>query len=273
MMAESDSGVAAGRARTDRIASGVRSGPVTGRFGTDGPLGWTVLLLCATLGSLAILTGIPWLAPLLQALPAWWVLLGDLRRGRPARGAARMLVWALVASITVIEISMRNPESAAIGVFRGAAYRDEMFAWIRTGVGAESDPRQFIPQHALHFALVLGLSFVSAGLAGLLLGTLLLNYMNYYVGALVHAAASPALASLAGWPPWSVLRVIGFVFGAVAAAHLLLGRVLRRTPWDPAAARRLIGLCTGLVLADIAIKAVLAPWWRSLLARALGTQP
>ena len=62
--------------------------------------------------------------------------------------------------------------------------------------------------------------------------------MNFYVGSLVHAAASPALAGLAGWPPWSMLRVAGFVVGAVAAAHLLLGRVLHRAPWNPRVARR-----------------------------------
>jgi hypothetical protein len=246
-----------------------RDQPVPGW--TDGPRGWVLLFLSATLGGLAILTGIRWLAPLLQALPAWWVLLGDLKQGHPARGAVRMLVWAALTSLVVIEVSMHAPTAAALGVWRGAAYRDEMFTWIRTGIGAESDPARFIPQHAVHYALVLGLSFSSAGLAGLLLGTVLLNYMNYYVGSLVHVAASPALASLAGWPPWSILRVAGFIAGAVAAAHLLLGRVLHRAPWSPQFARRTIVTSLGLVLADIAVKALLAERWRVLLARALGS--
>lgn len=244
---------------------------ILARRGTDGLRGWTILFLSATLGSLAILTGVRWLAPALQAVPAWWVLLGDLKHGRPARGAARMLAWALLVSLVVIEISRQAPAAAAPGVIRGVAYRDEMFAWIRTGIGAESDPARFIPQHALHFALVLGLSFVSAGLAGLLLGTVLLNYMNFYVGSLVGAAASPALAGLIGWPPWSILRVAGFIIGAVAAAQLLLGRVLRRAPWNPRSARRMIAASLGLVLADIVVKALLAPHWRHALARALGS--
>lgn len=235
------------------------------------PRSWVLLLLSATLGSLAILTGIRWLAPLLQALPAWWVLLRDLRQGRPARGAVHMLAWALLASLVVIEISRQAPAETAPGVFRGAAYRDEMFAWIRTGIGAESDPARFIPQHAAHYALVLGLSLASAGLAGLLLGTVLLNYMNFYVGSLVHAAASPVLASLTGWPPWSILRVAGFIVGAVAAAHLLLGRVLHRAPWNARVAGRMFAASLGLVLADIAVKALLAPHWRILLARVLGS--
>lgn len=243
--------------------------PVPG--GTAGPRGWVLLFLSATLGSLAILTGVRWLAPLLQAIPAWWVLLGDLKQGRPVWGAARMLAWALLTSLVVIEISMHAPATAAPGVLRGAAYRDEMFGWIRTGIGAESDPARFIPQHALHYALVLSLSFASAGLAGLLLGTVLLNYMSFYVGSLVHAAASPTLAGLVGWPPWSILRVAGFIVGAVAAAHLLLGPVLHRAPWNSQVARRMIAASLGLVLADIAVKALLAEHWRVLLARTLGS--
>jgi hypothetical protein len=238
--------------------------------GTGNPRGWLLVVLSATLGSLAILTPFRWLPPLLQALPAWWVLLGDLKQGRPARGAFRMLAWALLVSLTVIAISLSAPGTAERGVIRGAAYRDEMFSWIRTGIGAESDPSRFLPEHALHYAAVLGLSFATAGTAGLLLGTVLLNYMNFYVGSLIHASGTPVAAILVGWPPWSVLRVAGFILGAVAATHLVLGRVLRRVPWDPRGATRMILASLGLVLADAAVKAVLAPHWRILLARALG---
>jgi hypothetical protein len=251
--------------RSPRLPGGGHHGPAE----TNGPRGWILLLLAASLGSLSILTGSRWLPPLLQAIPAWWVLLGDLRQGRPVRGAVRMLAWAVLASLTVIGISIHAPAAAEHSILRGAAYREEMFAWIRTGVGAESDPRRFIPQHALHYALVLGLSFASAGLAGLLLGTALLNYMNFYVGSLISAAASPQTAILLGWPPWSVLLVVGFILGAVAAAHLLLGRVLRRAPWNPHGARRMLMASLGLVLADITVKALLAPYWRVLLGRAL----
>lgn len=242
-----------------------------GLAGTTGSRGWLLVILSATLGSLAILTPVRWLAPPLQALPAWWVLLGDLKRGHPVRGAARMLIWALLMSLTVIALSLFAPEAAEQGVIRGAAYREEMFSWIRTGVGAESDPSRFLPQHALHYAAVLGLSFASAGMAGLLLGTVLLNYMNFYVGSLVHEAVSPGTAILIGWPPWSVLRVAGFILGAVAAADLLLGRALRGAPWDPRVAGRMLLASLGFVLADVTVKAVLAPHWRILLARALGS--
>lgn len=61
----------------------------------------------------------------------------------------------------------------------------------------------------------------------------------------------------------------GFIVGAVAATQLLLGRVLHRAPWNPQVARRTIVAGLGLVLADIAVKALPAERRRVLLARAL----
>jgi len=241
---------------------------------TDGARGVFLAAALGLAGGTAVLIGplggwARYAVPLLQAIPGWLLLLDALRHGRPWRGALLMLVWSLGATLTVIELTIHAGGAVEPGVLRGESYRQEMFDWIRTGVGAESDPSLFLPQHLRHFGLTIGLSFATAGLAGLAAGTVLLNYMNYYVGALVAVAADPAAASLWGWPVWSVLRVIGFTFGATAAAHLLLGPVLRKAPWEARTAVRMAAASLALVVADLVVKAVLSPHWRLLLSAAL----
>lgn len=249
--------------------SGSRSLESTVEALTSGIRAWMWLVFAAAAGSATVFAGVPLIVPLAQAALAWPVLWIDLRRGRPAAAVAHMVVWAVLVSVIMVEISIHAPDAAAAGVLAGISYRDEMFRFIRTGQGPEGDPRQFIPQHILHYTVTLGASMASVGFLGLTLGCVLLNYMNYYVGALVIEGTRPVLGSLFGWPVWSILRVIGFICGSVAAADLFLARVLRRAPWDPAAVRKLFLWSAGLFLADIAVKALFAEHWRGVLERAL----
>ncbi len=230
---------------------------------------WIWLALSAAGGGAAIFLRLPILVPVIQAALVWPVLWIDLRRGRPGTAVGHMLAWALMASIVVIEISIHAPEAAAEGILAGSSYRDEMFRFIRTGRGPEGEPSEFIQQHFLHYALTLVASLMTVGFAGLALGCVLLNYMNFYVGTLVLEGARPVLGTLFGWPVWSILRVIGFVCGSIAAADFLLARILRRAPWNPENVRRLFLWSIGLFLADIVLKAVLAEHWRGVLERAL----
>lgn len=233
---------------------------------------WLYLFLASAGGAALVLVPLPWAVPVLQALLAYPVLRRDLRESRPWSGVFHMLLWALLLSVMVILLTLLLPARVEMGVLRGAAYREEMFTWIRTGVGAESTPGLFIPQHAGHYALTLLLSMASAGLAGLALGAVLLNYMNFYVGSLIGEAVRPGLAAIFGWPVWSLVRVAGFVVGSVAVAQITVSSLrARRFSWSPEI-RRMLVLSLALVVADIAIKAALAPTWRRILARAFLSQ-
>jgi len=231
---------------------------------------WLYLLLVSLLGVAAMMSRLPVLVLILQAGSAWVLLALDLRAGAIGSAALHMLGWAVVTSVLTIAFTVYFPAQAAAGIFHGVAYREEMFRFIRAGVGAEGDPRLFIPEHCLHYGLTLALSFLTAGLAGLALGAILLNYMNFYVGELIRAAVHPALAAAFGWPVWSMLRVTGFVLGAVAVAHLMVARVLRRSPWQGAKMRKMLLWSVGLFLADMLVKGFLAPHWRKILLHALG---
>jgi hypothetical protein len=190
-----------------------------------------------------------------------------------------MVFWAACQSLSVILLVQAAPDSAAAAIFRGESYRDEMFRWIQTGVGKEGDWRLFLPQHALHYGIFLVLSALTAGAAGLTLGTVLLNYMSFYVGSLFLAdtAGDHTLRLiLMGWPIWSIARVIGFIAGAIAAADLTLAVIarLRDRPrrW-PGRSSFYLSLSLSLVILDLLLKGLLAPHWRLMLVDAIVRAP
>ncbi|MDJ0679079.1 MAG: hypothetical protein QNJ18_04365 [Xenococcaceae cyanobacterium MO_167.B52] len=201
-----------------------------------------------------------------------------------------VLWWAICQSLAVAGATVLAPERATEVVLNGAIYTEDMFHWIRTGEGSEGSLQLFLPLHLREYALFSLLSLVTLGSAALILGTYLLNYMNFYVGQLVYQSSNPWLAALVGWPPWSILRVVGYIATGLAltALALNLGHYFSRKfpqldevqagEWfSPGLSRRstlkfphqyfLVGL--GFLLGDLLVKATLAPIWQQLLQIAL----
>jgi hypothetical protein len=180
-------------------------------------------------------------------------------------------VWAVFQSLALCYATVLFPDRAAEVVLRGPAYAEEMLHWVRSGEGPEGSPRLYLPIHLRHFLAFGALSAISVGALALAMGTVLLNYMNFYVVELVRASAEPSLAVVFGWPVWAVLRVVGFVGTGVATAAAGLGmyqRISGKTKRVRFPAR-LFALGLGLVVVDALLKAVLAPAWRGILLRAL----
>ena len=237
---------------------------------------WTALWLAAAplaANGLGFALGLAWLLPVLGAGVAFPVFLDRVRAGRFTGAFGWMLFWVVFQSAAVIALMTAFPERAAHAVHRGPEYAAEMLHWVRTGVGAEGSPRLFLPVHAAHFAAFCALTALTAGAAGLVLGTWLLNYMNYYVVTLTLESADPLTAALMGWHPWAVLRVVGYIATATALAAVTVRRVRRRRGGRDPHALPLGLLATGFVLVviDAIVKALLAPAWREGLLRALGT--
>lgn len=205
------------------------------------------------LGNLALL-------PALQLALAYPLFLVGIRAGRLGRTVGLFLLWAVAASVPVVLSARADPAGVEPLVLNGAEYRDEMFRWIRTGVGAESDPARFLPQHALHFVLFAALSFLTFGAAGLAMGCVLLNYMNFYVGALLAEAAHPAAIAPFAWPVYAAIRVAGYVTCAAALSRLSFPSV-RKDPSERRRALRALAIGVGLVLLDALLKAAVAPWY------------
>ncbi len=101
------------------------------------------------------------------------------------------------------------------------------------------------------------------------LGAVLVGYMSYYVGALAAAGSEPWLAFMFGWPPWAILRVAAYIMLGVALARPLLSAVGRHTIPSPPARRWYI-TCAALLLLDVILKGLLAPFWAVLLRPCLG---
>jgi hypothetical protein len=228
-------------------------------------------IVLATVASYAIawIVNVPILVPLLNTAASFPFMVLALRRGRVGLAVTRMLLWALAMGVCATLLSYARPAETDRLFLRGAAYRTEMFAWVMTGRGAESTPAEFIPQQATHAVLFSTLAIATGGVAAMPMGAVLMNYMGHYVGTLAGASARPALTMMLGWHPWAVIRVISFVVIGVVLAAPLLSRVWK-FEMDWVTSRRLLVWAGAGLLADIALKAALAPAWQRLLLRVVG---
>jgi len=235
-----------------------------------------VLVLTAPLAVwLGIQVGQPVLMPILTALPAMLVFADRILADRLGAALGLTVIWATASSASVVLHTQWNPAGAEAAIWRGAAYREEMFTWIRTGIGPEGSPRLFLPQHALHYGVFMVLSALTAGLGGLILGALLLNYMSFYVGSLFlndQGSDSSWTLALMGWPIWSIIRVLGFIAGGVAMAWLFrtaIRRLKDKPDRWPGPASHYFSLSLALVILDALLKALLAGHWQITLQKAL----
>jgi hypothetical protein len=208
-----------------------------------------------------LLLGQPWLLPALNTLPAYVAMVARLRAADRRGAIVTVLVWAAGLAVFGTVSFALWPSRVDAVVLNGPAYRDEMFAWICTGFGREGDVRLFLPQHALHLLAFALLSLATASALSILMGAVLMNYMAFYVASLARAGAPLASVVLLGWQPWAIARVAAFcVLGAVLAEPLL-ARVLGYRHPGLLVARRWLLLAAAGILADVALKALLAPLW------------
>jgi hypothetical protein len=228
-----------------------------------------LLLLTIASYPVGLALGLRWLLPLLNAAPAWAVMAALLLRGDRRGAVLAMLAWAATLAVCGTASFALWPRPVDGLVIHGPAYRDEMFAWIRSGIGAESSPRRFVPQHATHLALFVASSLATASLASIAMGAVLMNYMSFYVASLARAGAPAWAVVFLGWQPWALCRVAAFAtLGAVLAEPMLL-RVFRRPYPGLRAARPYLVAAAVALVADVMLKAALAPSWGLWLRRVL----
>jgi hypothetical protein len=205
-----------------------------------------------------------WVLPFLNTLFVYPLYMQSVSSGKLKRAFLHMMVWTIFMSLTMLTLVNVAPERTGAHVLHGPAYRDEMLTWVRTGVGAESHPSQFIPIHLLHFSVFSILSLLTAGFAGLLFGAIQLNYMNFYVGNLIHDSHFAWQAIFMGWQIYAIVRVVGFITIAIALSHLFFVFVKKKKLNRELVNRYLIG-GVSLVVLDILLKASLAPDWQKIL--------
>jgi len=227
-------------------------------------LGLIVVLLAVLSYPLGLTLGVPALLPVLNAAPAYAAMVILLRRGEVRRAVVVMLVWAATLAVAgTLTFAAWSPPPGAL-ILHGPEYRDEMFAWIRTGAGTEGSPRAFIPQHALHLGAFVALSLLTASALSITMGAVLMNYMDFYVASLARTGAPTWAVVLLGWQPWAVARVAAFSTLGVVLAQPLLKRIAPGVA--PArASRPFVIAAASLLLVDVFLKTLLAPTWGRIL--------
>ena len=228
-----------------------------------------IVVVTAVSYALGWAIGVPLLVPVFNTLAAFPFMVAALSRGDVRLAVARMLVWALALGVCATLLSYAQPWRTDSLFLRAASYRVEMFQWVMTGDGAESDPARFIPQQAVHAAVFAALAVASGGVLALAMGAVLMNYMGHYVGTLGATSAHPLPVLVLGWHPWAVIRIVSFVtIGVVLSAPLLSWFGGFRVDWRTA--RRLLAWAAAGLIADVVLKWLLAPVWQRLLLRAAG---
>jgi hypothetical protein len=95
--------------------------------------------------ALALPLGVPFLVPVLNAVTALVFMATSLRRGRVGQGVGRMLLWAATLAVCATALGYWRTAEAGRMFVHGDVYRQEMFTYLQTGVGAEGNVRQFCP--------------------------------------------------------------------------------------------------------------------------------
>jgi hypothetical protein len=213
--------------------------------------------------------GVPVLVPILNTVPAFPFMIASLRRGHVGEAIVRMLIWAAALAVCATAFSYGRTADAAGLFLHGEAYRREMFTFLLTGVGAEGNVRQFLPNHVLHAVIFSVLALATGSLAAMPMGAALMNYMAYYVGALAASSAHPLRAIALAWVPWALIRIAGFVTLGVVLAGPVLGRLFGFS-FSLRDQRRWVALALAGLVVDIFLKWALAPGWRQLIRGAAG---
>jgi hypothetical protein len=177
-----------------------------------------------------------------------------------------LLFWTIWLSIIVLFFSYKNPESMERIIWRSADYRQAMFDWIESGVLPEGSALRVALFHIRQALLYCVAAIATANFLSILLGAALLNYMNYYVATFAKKTRVPLLAIFMAWNPWSVIRVVSFLWlGVVLSAPLL--RLFYPVQWGVSWALTLPAI-VGVVL-DVVLKLSLSNVWRLTLKKML----
>ncbi len=232
------------------------------------PLALTALTTAVVTTAAGFLIGGRWALPALNALAVYPVYIGLIMRGRMRQALVLALLWALFLSQAVIVATYFFPERAETVIWRAEEYRNEMFDWVATGGGAESSPSQFIPMQLRDFAVFSVVCFLTVGLGGLVMGAMLLNYMNFYVGSLVLGAQRPVATLLLAWQPYALVRVAAYILVACALTELAVALLRRRRL--PRRVKSWMALGVAGIFIDILVKSAIAPLWSRLLSWASG---
>jgi hypothetical protein len=193
-------------------------------------------------------------------LPAISVFYPFIREARISflNGFLILLFWTLLLSLVVSYLSFKQPQPMQNIIWRSREYAEGMFRWIETAELPEGSATQVLLFHLRQTLLYCAVALFTANFLALLLGAGLLNYMNYYVASFARRSSIPPIAFFLAWNPWSVVRVLSFLWlGMVVSAPSLA--VLVPIPWK-ISLKLVAPAVIGLIL-DVVLKLSLSRMW------------
>lgn len=204
-----------------------------------------------------------YLVPVICIIPAYPVMAYLLKKRERKLALLLMVLWTFLLGASMSAVIYLHPEAAKYRILNGENYSKQMMEWVLTGVGKEGEPLQFIPTHILELIVFVILSLLTGSFLSMLMGVVFMNYMAYYVAHLASLGSGSALF-IAGWHPWSIMRIISYIFMGVVLSEPALSRLLRYE-YHFKNSRRLLYIALGLWMIDIIMKALLAPAWQNML--------
>ena len=236
---------------------------------TQSPIYFVALgLVCGTLGfRLGWRSARPSLLPLIQGLFGWIAFATAWRAGGAVAGALAVGAWAAGTTLYALPVFAGESGLTDTRVWRARAYRVQMLDWLRTGRGPESRPWATAREHLVELVVYLTSAVLTANLVSIMLGAVLLNYMNAYVARLPVAGRRIWIVRLLAWNVWSLIRVAAYVMlGSAAAAPLAS---LAGYPSPPVQVERLLWSGGAAAVLDLLLKLALSRPCGRLLAAAV----
>ena len=228
-----------------------------------------IALILGTLVSfpLGLAIGVPWLLPVLNAVPAYILLVHRLRRGERGGAVRTAIWWAAALAISGTACLALWPAPTDTLVLNGPEYQKEMLDWIATGKGTEGSLSLSFTRQLLQIGIFVALSLATGGALSVVMGAVLMNDVSFYVAGLASSGTPAWAVVLLGWTPWTIARMTALCILGVVLAEPLIFRLF------PTARRRLkvvgrmpyymAGL-SGIVMAWI-LQASLGPLWSAWL--------
>ncbi|RLE58512.1 MAG: hypothetical protein DRJ35_07780, partial [Thermoprotei archaeon] len=197
------------------------------------------------------------LLPTLLVYPPY---LSFVKKRKLLEASILVLEWAFMLSLAMIAATLLYGEGIGNLVIRGEAYKEEMFLWIKTGYGPEGDPSLFMAPKIKEIIIFSLAGFISVGFLALLMGGILLNYMNYYVGSLLLHANPGAFFTIAllAWPIYAILRVPGYIFLGTVLTRISYVLIKKRKLMLEPEAKKLLYYAFILIILDFVLKGTIA---------------
>jgi len=253
--------VSARRRQAGRRSPGVLwdNGPLNRLL--DTPAYFLVLgLVCGLVGSrMGWRLGQRHLFSLIQGLLGFVVFAGAWRATGPGAAALALGGWAVGVTLFDCFAFRGRPETVDRLVLK---------AWAR---GPASRPLRAVVAHLRRVVVFVFLAFLTANLASIVFGALMLNAMNARVANLSIRAGDQRLIRLLGWSAWYLLRVVAYILLGTAAAEPMAAFLGYSGGTD--AARTLLAAGTVAVALDLTLNLLLSRRVSHRLAQAREPDP